>query len=59
MKIRELFAKKHPPEATAQPESVGLTAVRIDLELLDECVGGQSDAESVDCYVRSMQPSVH
>lgn len=61
MKLKDLFTRKRVERSTAEsvvPARVTVAA-KLDLDLLDDCVGGRADGEGVGCYVRSTQPTVH
>ncbi len=50
--------KPSEPARVQEPQLPGVGTV-LDLDALDECVGGRGDAEGVGCYVHSTQSKVH
>jgi len=59
MKLKDLFGRKRDQEPAEQVSTTHAPTAKLDLDLLDDCVGGQSDTEGVGCYVRSTQPRIH
>lgn len=59
MKLKDLFMTK--PQRTAQPDERQTIApnTTLDLDALDDCVGGRAETDGVGCYVNFTQPSAH
>jgi hypothetical protein len=61
MKWRHLFGgtKGTAAAASAKPSKSAVASMKIDLDALEDCVGGKPESEGVGCYVQSTQPHAH
>jgi hypothetical protein len=57
MKLKELLAMNLSPAPQPEAELSMTVNMALDLEALDDCVGGRAETEGVGCYVHSDQPS--
>jgi hypothetical protein len=60
MNLKQLFTRKNR-EAVAQPaEAAGVVVpTELDLDALEDCVGGRAEADDVGCYAQSTGSNVH
>jgi hypothetical protein len=59
MKLKDLFSKKVKEAVPAESVPSPASSANIDLDSLDECVGGQAETEGVGCYLHSTQSRVY
>jgi hypothetical protein len=60
MNLRSLFTKKQTSAVPSERRGEEARShERLDLDLLDACVGGRSETDGVGCYAHSSQPRVH
>ncbi len=60
MNLKSFFTKKSSsPIVSERRDDEAPTHERLDMDSLDSCVGGRSEADGVGCYARTSQPRVH
>ncbi len=62
MNFRNLFSKKdRTPSAAAErhPAPAARAYEELDMDSLDDCVGGRADSQDVSCYLQSVPSQAH
>jgi hypothetical protein len=59
MKFKDLFTKKSTETATSEQAPPVASNAHLNLDALDDCVGGRAETEGVGCYALSTQPRLH
>jgi hypothetical protein len=62
MKLKELFSKTPTQVASSESAQVNngsSASAKLDLDALDDCVGGRAETEGVGCYLNSTKPRLH
>lgn len=60
MKLRQIFGRRSLEAAASEAADVVSPPIaELDLDTLDECVGGRAESEDVSCYAQSTQSRVH
>jgi hypothetical protein len=56
MKLRRLFVRDSTDDAPADPIDAAAPSTQLDLDALDDCIGGRAETDGVGCYAHSTQP---